>query len=157
MAGLLPSLRPGTARPEPIDPPSKKASWSLLGSLVGLGVVVAFLFTGFTGGPYERTAMFAGLVVVGILQLTLVAWIGVGIYCLRLMRPKERPCEACGSIIPLERPTGPVICPRCRLRHLRPDEAKKANARVIGVILILAGILGSSRSSSRAPADRAPA
>ena len=43
--------------------------------------------------------------------------------------PRERPCEVCGEIIPLEGPAGPKICPQCRVRHLRPEEAKRQRSR----------------------------
>jgi len=57
-------------------------------------------------------------------------------------RRKPVPCEKCGSIIPPAGTTGPLICPRCRLRHLPKEQLRKEQARGVWIILALLLIVG---------------
>jgi hypothetical protein len=58
-------------------------------------------------------------------------------------RRKPLPCERCGIIIPPEAITEPLICHRCRLHHLPPEQSRKEQAKgwlIMVAMLLLAGI-----------------
>jgi hypothetical protein len=118
---------------------SKTIFWSLLGLLLFFGVTTLTATAWLFRDPPHATAIDALIMIAlgGVAQLTLLVALGVGSYYTVLARPKERPCEVCRSIIPVEVVTGPKICPRCRLRHLRPEEAKKEHAKGLGLLVIL--------------------
>jgi predicted RNA-binding Zn-ribbon protein involved in translation (DUF1610 family) len=54
-------------------------------------------------------------------------------------RLKPVPCEKCTSMIPPTAVTGPLICPRCRLRHLPKEQLRQQ--QVTRFWIILAGLL----------------
>jgi predicted RNA-binding Zn-ribbon protein involved in translation (DUF1610 family) len=114
--------------------------FALLGLLVvGMNVLSSLL----ASTPIESAGVLGGLTLIGesiLALLTIPALIGIGIYRTALKSSKERPCESCGRIIPLEGTAGPKICPRCRLRHLRPAEAKKERAQGFAILLVLFGL-----------------
>jgi hypothetical protein len=120
----------------------KRVIWSLLGLLALLVVVVGILINWSSDRPFDAEGMVGGLIAISGLPLMYLALIGAGIYRSILMRPKDRPCEGCGGIIPAEPPAGPAICPRCQLRHLRPEQVKEEHAKSLRVMILLFGMLG---------------
>jgi membrane protein implicated in regulation of membrane protease activity len=120
----------------------KQARRNLLALVMVFVAVLAVLLTGIAGGLGVGLVLFGELIAaVGTLS-GLLLWVVAAIYVSSLKSPRERPCETCGEIIPLERPAGPTICPQCRVRHLRPDEVKKQRARDqrlgLGSLILLA-------------------
>ena len=110
---------------------------------------MAVLVMGQTGGRATADDIAGVLSVVGCLGLMVLALFGVGIYRSFLMRPRERTCEACGSIIEADLPAGSKTCPQCQSRHLRPDVAKKQQVKAVGMFLYLLGnlsLFGTFRS-----------
>jgi hypothetical protein len=123
---------------------AKRLFWALLATTVLLVLMVFGLVVGFTqfqGGPLELVAAFGTVIAALGVLLAMLAAFSAAIYRAALMRPRERACNGCGGIIPAAPPAGPSICPQCRLRHLRPSEAKKARVKNLGAMLFVIGLL----------------
>jgi predicted RNA-binding Zn-ribbon protein involved in translation (DUF1610 family) len=117
---------------------------NLFGALVGLlAMLIAAVFVLF-GGSAAMPPGGAGLIVRIVLLLsmliTIFAALGIGLYRSMLLRPKDRPCEACGWIITVE-PAGPKICPTCQNRHMSAEDRKKQNASTWAFLLGGLGVL----------------
>ena len=112
--------------------------WGLTAVLVLFGLMPATV-PRFGLGPHDAIAMTGGLIAFCGLNLAVLAITGISIYRSVLTWPRERTCEGCGGTIPVEPPAGPSICPACRVRHLRPGEAKKEQAKNAGVLVLFLG------------------
>ena len=120
----------------------KRVFWGLMGLLVLLVVVALVAVAGFSNRSFEMIAMVCGLIAACGMTLTMLVTVGVATYRWFLQRPRERTCKGCGSLIPARPPAGPMICPECRVRHLRPAEAKKEQTKNLAAVLVFCGLLG---------------
>ncbi|MHB1561814.1 MAG: hypothetical protein ACYC61_30560, partial [Isosphaeraceae bacterium] len=102
----------------------KAISRFMLAALVGFVGLLALALTGQVNTSVGDQLVFMMIAAAGA-QLTLLALLAVGAYRRRLERPRSRPCDWCGEVIPLEAAVGPSICPQCRLRHIQPEEARR--------------------------------
>jgi predicted RNA-binding Zn-ribbon protein involved in translation (DUF1610 family) len=120
-----------------------KIYFGLLGLMLLLLGSMSLLITGFAGGPFEDMAMLGAAIAFGLMHVTVLAMAVLLIYSLTQLRPKDRPCAVCGTIIPLKELATPKLCPQCRVRHLRPDEAQKEQVRSFSGWLVLLGIVAA--------------
>lgn len=99
------------------------------------------LISGLGGGPREFAGMIGGGIAMVLAMLTIFALFGVAVYRSALEAPKDRPCEACGEVIAVVVTEGPKVCPRCRVRHMSAEQARKEQAKGCGLLVVLMVIL----------------
>ena len=108
----------------------------LIALLAALVTLIGFLLISPYDAAFEPIKAVIMLVLFGGVFVTLLAIPGLVMYqSFSSREPGERTCAACGAAIPAERITGPLICPQCRLRHLRREEAKREQARGLWILL----------------------
>lgn len=125
----------------------KGISLVVLAALVGCVGLLALALSGLPGPSVVVPMVLMGIAGAGA-QLAIFAMFAVAAYRHRLERPRARPCDWCGEVIPLEVATGPSICPQCRLRHLQPEEARRTTRTntlkgysLLAVLAFLAAVL----------------
>jgi hypothetical protein len=91
---------------------------------------------------YWRFFRFVDLLLAAIRFLPFLAVPGVGWIRSRLLRAKDRPCEACGEIIPAADQAGRMLCAVCHGRQLSRDELRKKQVRVIRMLVAFVAVLG---------------
>lgn len=115
----------------------KTIFWGLFGLLFLFLGVACVLIPGMGSGPPQIGGVIGGLIAAGLAMLTIFALCGVAIYRSVRENPKDRPCEACGSIIAVVVEEGPKLCPRCRLRHISVEKAKHEQRIGLAVMVLL--------------------
>jgi len=120
--------------------------WAVLALIVIVVALVRFLTVDLAGSAHPSISWIALYGIALPLQLTLLLGLSLVLLGARFWvgsaRRKPVPCEKCGSIIPPEGTTGPLICPRCRLRHLPKEQLRKEQAKGVWIILALLLIMG---------------
>ncbi len=125
--------------------PLKIAFWVDLALLVVAVVLIVFATMDLVGSARPLIPGSA----LGII-LPLMAVLLPGLFDLFLFaqfpadsaRQKPVPCEKCGSTIPTSGTSGPLICPRCRLRQLPKEQLRKEHAKGFWIIFALLLIIG---------------
>jgi hypothetical protein len=115
----------------------QKIFWALVGLLALLFAAVLVLFGRSTAGPPDAAELIVRMMLLGSMPMPMFAVIGIGLYRSTLLRPKNRPCEASGWIITVER-AGPRICPTCQNRHMNAEDRTKQNT--VTWVFLLGGL-----------------
>jgi hypothetical protein len=105
-----------------------------------IGVVLPMLTP--RPGAYWRLYRLVGLLLAAIRFLPFLAVPGVDWLRSRLMRAKDRPCEACGEVIPAADQSGRMLCGVCRSRQFSRDELRTNQARVTRMLVAIVAVLG---------------
>ncbi len=95
------------------------------------------------GGWYGQLSRIFALTPAIVILLLLLAMLGVAMGRSRLMRPKDRPCEACGGIITAKHEAGRVLCFICIAQQQGAEELKKNQVRATRFFVVGLGVFGT--------------
>ncbi len=147
-----PALCPQCGQPRPRPRPGRSSKalvisfWAVLGLLLLAGVLTLLLSLDLVRSPRALAswdALGSALHSWFVLLLVLFSVLLIARFLVESAGVKPGPCEKCGSIKRPKGATGPLICPRCRLRHLPKEQLRKQQAKGIWIILCLLLIVGS--------------